>query len=96
VLLLNECLLLLLFISLPTQSGNFWLHPRKVIPVSEDSSNLSKAPHIFHCHCKVHARPHESILRPVSSWHLVKHNAATDLGTERKDNCALSRDDTGS
>jgi hypothetical protein len=28
VLLLNECLLLLLFISLSTQSGNFWIHPR--------------------------------------------------------------------
>jgi hypothetical protein len=27
VLLLNECLLLLL-ISLSTQSGNFWIHPR--------------------------------------------------------------------
>jgi hypothetical protein len=27
VLLLNECLLL--FISLSTQSGNFWIHPRK-------------------------------------------------------------------
>jgi hypothetical protein len=26
VLLLNECLLL--FISLSTQSGNFWIHPR--------------------------------------------------------------------
>jgi hypothetical protein len=32
VLLLNECLLLLLlllFISLPAQSGNLWIHPRK-------------------------------------------------------------------
>jgi hypothetical protein len=28
VLLLNECLFLLLFISLSTQSGNFWIHPR--------------------------------------------------------------------
>jgi hypothetical protein len=28
VLLFNECLLLLLFISLSTQSGNFWIHPR--------------------------------------------------------------------
>jgi hypothetical protein len=27
VLLLNECLLLLLFISLSTQSGNFWIQP---------------------------------------------------------------------
>jgi hypothetical protein len=27
VLLLNECLLLLLFISLWTQSGNVWIHP---------------------------------------------------------------------
>jgi hypothetical protein len=27
VLLLNECLLLLLFTSLSTESGNFWLHP---------------------------------------------------------------------
>jgi hypothetical protein len=26
VLLLSECLLLLLFISLSTQSGNFWIH----------------------------------------------------------------------
>jgi hypothetical protein len=26
--LLNECLLLLLFVSLLTQSGNFWIHPR--------------------------------------------------------------------
>jgi hypothetical protein len=29
MLLLNECLLLLLFISLSTQSGNFWILPRK-------------------------------------------------------------------
>jgi hypothetical protein len=28
VLLLNECLLLLLFLSLSTQSGNFWMHSR--------------------------------------------------------------------
>jgi len=28
VLLLNECLLLLLFISLPALSGSFWIHPR--------------------------------------------------------------------
>jgi hypothetical protein len=28
VLPLNECLLLLLLISLSTQSGNFWIHPR--------------------------------------------------------------------
>jgi len=28
VLLLNECLLLLLFISLSTQSENVWTHPR--------------------------------------------------------------------
>jgi hypothetical protein len=27
VLLLTECLLLLLFISLSTQSGNLWIHP---------------------------------------------------------------------
>jgi hypothetical protein len=27
VLLLNECLLFLLLISLSTQSGNFWIHP---------------------------------------------------------------------
>jgi hypothetical protein len=27
VLLLNECLLLFLFILLSTQSGNFWIHP---------------------------------------------------------------------
>jgi hypothetical protein len=27
LLLLNECLFLLLFISLSTQSGNFWIHP---------------------------------------------------------------------
>jgi hypothetical protein len=26
VLLLNECMFLLLFISLSTQSGNFWIH----------------------------------------------------------------------
>jgi hypothetical protein len=30
VLLLNEYLLLLLFISLSTQSENFWIHPRKM------------------------------------------------------------------
>jgi len=28
MLFLNECLLLFLFISLSTQSGNFWIHPR--------------------------------------------------------------------
>jgi len=28
VLLLNECVLFLLFISLSIQSGNFWIHPR--------------------------------------------------------------------
>jgi hypothetical protein len=28
VLLLNECLFLLLFISLSIQSGNFWIHPQ--------------------------------------------------------------------
>jgi hypothetical protein len=30
VLLLNECLFLLAYISLSTQSGNFWIHPRNV------------------------------------------------------------------
>jgi hypothetical protein len=35
MLLLNECLLLL-FISLSTQSGNFWIHPRSIRkPVSD-------------------------------------------------------------
>jgi len=31
VLLLNKCLLLLLFISLWTPSGNFWIHPRILV-----------------------------------------------------------------
>jgi hypothetical protein len=30
MLLLNECLLFLLFISLSNQSGNFWIHPGTV------------------------------------------------------------------
>jgi hypothetical protein len=33
MLLLNEFLLLLLFISLLTQSGNFWIHPRVYVCV---------------------------------------------------------------
>jgi hypothetical protein len=36
VLLLNECLLL--FISLSTQSGNFWIHPRTSVLLGKDSS----------------------------------------------------------
>jgi hypothetical protein len=38
VLLLKECLLL--FISLSTQSGNFWIHPR--INVVADKTSLNK------------------------------------------------------
>jgi len=40
-LLLSECLLLLLFISLLTQSGNFWIHPRTGVgsPASHYGSN---------------------------------------------------------
>jgi hypothetical protein len=30
VLLLNECSLLEAYISLSTESGNFWIHPRRV------------------------------------------------------------------
>jgi hypothetical protein len=31
MLLLSECLLLSAYISLSTQSGNFWIQPRKVV-----------------------------------------------------------------
>jgi hypothetical protein len=58
VLLLNEFLLLLLFISLSTQSGNFWLHPHILYsvlswkcegklqdqcPVAQNRAHLSQA-----------------------------------------------------
>jgi hypothetical protein len=38
---LNECLLLL-FISLSTQSGNFWIHPRKVTTSQTRGQTLRK------------------------------------------------------
>jgi hypothetical protein len=40
VLLLNECLLLLLFISLSTQSGNFWIHLRTRLQIQTDFVGL--------------------------------------------------------
>jgi hypothetical protein len=40
VSLSNECLFLLLFISVSTQSGNFWLHPRMFLPHGYDQGNL--------------------------------------------------------
>jgi hypothetical protein len=46
VLLVNECLFLLLFISLSTQSGNFWIHPRisqhKRVKVKEKKGVLGR------------------------------------------------------
>jgi hypothetical protein len=41
VLLPNECLLLfLLFISLSTQSGNFWIHPLKIFPLTDAQNGV--------------------------------------------------------
>jgi hypothetical protein len=41
VLLLNGCLLLLLFISLSTQSGNFWIHAENKVVRRQTSSSKS-------------------------------------------------------
>jgi hypothetical protein len=41
VLLLNECLLLLLLISLSTESGNFWIYPR-TLPSANDDEHILK------------------------------------------------------
>jgi hypothetical protein len=41
ILLLNECLFLLLFISLSTQSGNFWIHTRMLTFLSKETRQQS-------------------------------------------------------
>jgi hypothetical protein len=56
VLLLNECLLLL-FISLSTQSGNFWIHPHTLVHSGFSFIEISKY-HLglwlsfYNCRCR--------------------------------------------
>jgi hypothetical protein len=40
VLPLNECLLLQVYISLPTQSGNFWIYPRASSKLEQNNTEF--------------------------------------------------------
>jgi hypothetical protein len=70
VLLLNECLLLR--ISLPTRSGNFWIHPRKLLSVPHGSACSFSFVFKFFGPATVHLTKRNRLLSSADSGKRIK------------------------